>query len=103
MFARLSIFEDLDLSGFHTTSEWMAAEGLRLSRELPGYQGQMTLVDRDGRRLVGIGLYDNEENMRKANEIMNGPPPESMPEELKKELPKRSFVGLFEVIGRDGT
>lgn len=102
MHARLSIFENLDLEHEDAWRRWMGTEGLRLSRGLPGYEGLLTFVDRENRRLVGIGFYDSEENLRKADEILNGPLPDSMPEELRRSLPARSFVGLFEVIERDG-
>ena len=102
MFARLSIFDDVDLSLEEQAREWMTTEGLRLSRALPGYQGLMTLIDRDSRRVVGIGLYDNEENARQADELLNQAPPESLPEELRRALPARSFVGLFDVVEREG-
>ena len=62
----------------------------------------MTLIDRENSRMVGLGLYDSEENARKADEIMDQGPPESMPEELRRSVPKRTFVGLFEVAQRDG-
>lgn len=61
----------------------------------------MTLVERGNRRVVGLGLYDSSENLR-AHEIMNGPPPASMPEVMKQSRSRQSFVGLFEVVERDG-
>jgi hypothetical protein len=102
MFARLTIFEDLDLSLERQFLDWASTEGLRFSRELPGYQGLLTLIDREHRRLVGLGLYDSAENLEASHEIMDGAPPDSMPEAFKRALPRRSFVGLFEVVERDG-
>lgn len=62
MYARVTMFEDLDLAMSEKFMAWAKEDGLRLSRQLPGYQGLLTLVDRENRRLVGIGLYDTREN-----------------------------------------
>ena len=50
MFARLSIYENVDLDLADQVKQWM--EGLETDpfRELPGYRGSMTLVDRDNAR-----------------------------------------------------
>jgi hypothetical protein len=52
--------------------------------------------------MIGLGLYDSEENARKVDEIMDQGPPAAMPEELRASVPKRTFAGIFEVIQRDG-
>ena len=72
----------------------------RLSRQLTGYVGSVTLIDREHRRVVGLGLYDSLENLHRSDAILDGPPPDSMPEEMRRS--PRTFVGLFEVIERDG-
>jgi hypothetical protein len=102
MHARLSIYENLELEHEDAWRSWTSTEGLKLSRALPGYQGLLTFIDRENRRLVGVGFYDSEENLRKSDEIMDAQVPDSLPEELMQVLPERSFVGLFEVIERDG-
>ena len=100
MYARLTMFDDIDLATEPIAREWARTEGVRLSRRLPGYLGSATLIDRENRRVALLGLYDSLENLHRSNELLDGPPPDSMPEEMKRS--PRSFVGLFEVIERDG-
>lgn len=100
MYARLTMFDDVDLAAEPVASEWVRTEGTRLSRQLPGYLGSVTLIDREHRRVVGLGLYDSLENLQRSDAILDGPPPDSMPEEMRRS--PRTFVGLFEVIERDG-
>jgi hypothetical protein len=52
-----SIYENVDLDLADQVGQWF--EGLENGpfRDLPGYHGSMTLVDRDNARLVGIGFY----------------------------------------------
>ena len=100
MYARLTMFDDIDLAVEPVARAWVRTEWTRLSRQLPGYLGSVTLLDRENRRVVGLGLYDSLENLRQSNEILDGPPPASMPEEMRRS--PRTYVGLFEVIERDG-
>ncbi len=101
MHARLVVLDDVDLGLEREWAEWSQIEGLRLSRELPGYRGVMTLVDRDNRLVVRIHLLDGEAKAREADATLNGPPPGSMPEVLKRSIPTRSLVGVFDVVERD--
>ncbi len=55
-FARVTIFDEVDLSLEKEALEWISTEELRILRALPGYQGLLTLLDHDNRRLVGIGF-----------------------------------------------
>ena len=57
MFARLSLYENVDLELADQLTRWVEATETDPFRELPGYSGSMTLVDRDNARLVGIGFY----------------------------------------------
>jgi hypothetical protein len=63
MFARLSIYENVDLELADRFTQWVEATETDPFRELPGYSGSMTLVDRENARLVGmqperVGLYE---------------------------------------------
>ena len=102
MFARVTIFDDVDLDLEQEALAWASTQGFRISRALPGYQGLLTLVDRDARRLVGIGFYDSADDARQADSLLRQVPPESIPEDLRRALPEQSRVGVFEVIERDG-
>lgn len=75
MFARVSIFEDVDVELQPETYEWIRTEGRRLQRELPGYEGVLTLTDADGRPVVRVNLHDTEEHARQADAILSGEPP----------------------------
>ena len=57
MFARLSIYENVDLDLADKVKQFMETLETDPFGELPGYSGSMTLVDRDNARLVGIGFY----------------------------------------------
>ena len=57
MFARLSIYENVDLDLADRVKEFMETLESDPFADLPGYRGSMTLVDRDNARLVGIGFY----------------------------------------------
>lgn len=102
MYARVTIFEDVDLSLEREALAWSQTEGLRISRALPGYQGLLTLVDRADRRLLGIGFYESADNARQVDRLFPEMLAESIPEELRQALPTQSSVGIFEVVERDG-
>jgi hypothetical protein len=102
VYARVTIFDDVDLSLEREALAWAQTEGLRISKALPGYQGLLTLVDRADRRLVGIGFYATAEDARQVDSLFPETLAESLPEELRRALPTQSSVGVFEVVERDG-
>jgi hypothetical protein len=53
MFARLSIYENVDLDLADQVQQWFEAMENDPFGDLPGYRGSMTLVDRDNARIVG--------------------------------------------------
>ena len=57
MFARLTMYENVDLDLADRVKQFMETSQTDPFGELPGYRGSMTLVDRDNARLVGIGFY----------------------------------------------
>ena len=57
MFARLSIYENVDVDLADRIKRFMDTLETDPFGELPGYRGSMTLLDRDNARLVGIGFY----------------------------------------------
>lgn len=40
--------------------------------------------------------------VQEVDRMMDAGPPESMPEELRNAIPKRTFAGVFEVVDTDG-
>jgi hypothetical protein len=102
VFARVTIYDDVDITLEEVALEWASTEGLRISRALPGYRGVLTLVERDDRRLVEIGFYDSVDNARRADGLLGQVVPESLPDDLRRALPTQSYVGVFEVVERVG-
>ena len=105
MFARLSIYENVDLNLTDQVKEWM--EGLESDpfSDLPGYRGSMTLVDRDNARLVGIGFYASAGQAQEADTLlttMDEHPRAQIPEPIRSALDIRpESVGLYEIVHRD--
>ena len=105
MFARLSIYENVDLNLTDQVKEWM--EGLKSDpfSGLPGYRGSMTLADRDNARLVGIGFYASAGQAQEADSLlttMYDHAHAEIPEPIRPALGIRpESVGLYEIVHRD--
>ena len=105
MFARLSIYENVDLELADQVQQWVEATETDPFRELPGYRGSMTLVDRDNARIVGIGFYASAGQAQEADALLK-----TMPERVRAEVPDHirpaldmqpDSVGLYDVVHRD--
>ena len=105
MFARLSIYEDVDLDLADQVTQWVESSGTDPFGELPGYRGSMTLVDRDNARLVGIGFYASAGKAQEAETLLT-----TMFEDVRAEVPdalrpafdmQPESVGLYEIVHRD--
>lgn len=105
MFARLSIYENVDLDLTDQVQQFFEALEPNPFRELPGYRGSMTLVDRTNARLVGIGFYDSAEQAQEADRLLA-----TMFEDASGHLPTAirpalemhpDSVGLYELAHRD--
>ena len=106
MFARLSIYENVDLDLTDQVKQWM--DGLETDpfRELPGYRGSMTLVDRDNARLVGIGFYASagqaQGGRHAADDTWYEAAADQVPSPIRPALDMRpEAVGLYEIVQRD--
>ena len=104
MFARVAVYEQIDVEGWEPVSKWFKEHADELNRGLAGYQGSMTLLDRENARLVGIGLYDTAANAHEVDEVMDQGPPKGMPQELQDVLARgtRTQRGVYEVMEADG-
>jgi hypothetical protein len=105
MFARLSIYENVDLDLAEKVKQFMETLEADPFGGLPGYRGSMTLVDRDNARLVGIGFYASAGQAREADALMT-----TLPERFRAEVPDEirpalemqpESVGLYDVVHRD--
>jgi hypothetical protein len=105
MFARLSIYENVDLDLADQVTQWFEATETDPFRDLPGYRGSMTLVDRDNARIVGIGFYANADQAQEADTLLP-----TMFEEARTQIPdairpaldmRPDNVGLYDVVHRD--
>ena len=83
MFARLSIYENVDLDLADQVKQWVETTETDPFRELPGYSGSMTLVDRDNARLVGIGFYASAGQAQQAETLLT-----TMFEDARAEVPE---------------
>jgi hypothetical protein len=105
MFARLSIYENVDLELADQVTQWFEASGGDPFGELPGYRGSMTLVDRDNARLVGIGFYASAGQAREADALLPTLMESSraqIHETIRPALDMRpASVGLYEIVQRN--
>jgi len=105
MFARVSLYENVDLELADQLTRWAEATEADPFRELPGYSGSMTLVDRENARLVGIGFYGSAGQAQEAETLLT-----TIFEDVRAEVPdtlrpafdmQPESVGLYEVVHRD--
>ena len=105
MFARVSIYENVDLTLTEEVKRWLEESATDPFRDLPGYQGSMTLVDRDNARLVGIGFYTSGGEAREADTLLtslNEHARSVVPERIRPALDQRpESVGIYEIAHRD--
>ena len=105
MFARLSIYENVDLVLADQVTQWFEGMENDPFRDLPGYHGSMTLVDRDNARVVGIGFYASAGQAREADTLLTTLFEQAradVPEAIRPALDMRpESVGLYEIVHRD--
>jgi hypothetical protein len=105
MVARLSIYENVDLELADQLKQWAEATETDPFRELPGYRGSMTLVDRDNARLVGIGFYASAGQAQEADTLLTTVFEEAraqVPEPIRPALEMQpESVGLYDIVHRD--
>ena len=104
MFARLTVYENVDLDLADQVKQYIESLDADPFGELPGYRGSMTLVDRDNARLVGIGFYASAGHAQEANAIADAIYERSrtqVPEAIRPALDVRpESVGLYEIVHR---
>lgn len=105
MFARLSVYENVDLELTDQMHAFMETLQEDPFDGLPGYRGSMTLVDRDNARLVGIGFYASAGQAEEADVLIA-----KMPEQFADQVPAEvrpafdmqpASAGLYEIVHRD--
>jgi len=105
MFARLSIYDNVDLELAEQVRQWHEAAETDPFRELPGYRGSMTLMDRDNARIVGIGFYSSAGHAQEAGAVlaeMFEDGRAQIPESIRPALDMEpATVALYEVVQRD--
>ena len=105
MFARLSIYENVDLNLADDVNRFMETLDTDPFDDLPGYRGSMTLVDRDNARLVGIGFYASAGQAHEADALLRTLPAElvdQVPDSIRPHFDVRpDSVGLYEIVHRD--
>jgi hypothetical protein len=105
MFARLSIYDKVDLELAEQVRQWHEAAETDPFRELPGYRGSMTLMDRDNARIVGIGFYSSAGHAQEAEKVlaeMFDDGRAQVPESIRPALDMQpESVRVYEVVQRD--
>ena len=105
MFARLSIYENVDLDLADQVTQFMETLETDPFGDLPGYRGSMTLVDRDNARIVGIGFYASAGEAQEAEALLTTMPDalaDQVPDAIQPALEMRpETVGLYEIVQRD--
>jgi len=106
VFARLSIYENVDLDLADQVKQFMETLQTDPFGELPGYRGSMTLVDRDNARLVGIGFYASAGHAKEADALLTttwyASIADRVPDAIRPALEMRpDAVGLYEIVQRD--
>jgi hypothetical protein len=105
MFARLTVYENVDLELADRLGRWMETLDANPFGDLPGYRGSMTLVDRDNARLVGVGFYTSAGAAEEADALVEGKFEEArdqIPEAIRPALEMRpESVGIYEIAHRD--
>jgi hypothetical protein len=105
MFARLTVYENVDLDLADQVKQYIEALDADPFGKLPGYRGSMTLVDRDNGRLVGIGFYASAGVAQEADALLG-----AIYEQARAEVPEAILpaldmqpesVGLYEIVHRD--
>jgi antibiotic biosynthesis monooxygenase (ABM) superfamily enzyme len=94
VFARVARFEGV--TGGNPFDQ-VRDRALEILEALPGWQGGMQLLDREGGRVMNVALFDTEENMRAAETTF-----EEMPQRLgldSQQMPgRRTGVERYEVV-----
>ena len=106
MFARLSIYDNVDLDLADRVKQFMQTLQTDPFGDLPGYRGSMTLVDRDNARLVGIGFYASAGHAKEADALLTTTwyehVADKVPDTIRPALEMRpDTVGLYEIVHRD--
>lgn len=106
MFARLTMFENVDLDLADRVKQFVETLQTDPFGELPGYRGSMTLVDRDNARLVGIGFYESAGHAEEADALLTttwySAVADRVPDAIRPALEMRpDTVGLYEIVQRD--
>ena len=105
MVARVTTYENVDLVLADGLDRWFSSLDEDPFKALPGYEGSMTLVDRDNARVIGIGFYasagDAGEVEARMTELM-GQAAGMLPKELLPALAMQpESVGVYDVAQRD--
>jgi hypothetical protein len=105
MIARLTTYANVDLDLADRVKAWMDGEGAGIFERLPGYRGSMTLVDREGARIVGIGFYASAGQAQEADAVLAelyAAGRDRVPASVRDALSMQpESVGLYEVVHRD--
>ena len=98
MFARIATFDGIDVEQAERTMDAVRERVEPMLRQLPGFQGYMELVDREGRRAQTITWFDSEENMHAAEPTFDEEMPSQLADLFEQWSGRRSRVERYEVL-----
>ena len=101
MVARVATFEDVDVEAAPEVAAWIRENALPRTRELRGFRGGLTLLDRQRRRVLAITLFESEDDVAEAQPTFEEIP-SSMPDDLREKVTAtRTSVDVCEVLVSD--
>ena len=99
--ARVATFEDVDVEAAPEVSAWIRENALPRTRELRGFKGGLTLLDRQRRRVLAITLFESEDDVAEAQPTFEEIP-SSMPDDLREKVAAtRTSVDVCDVLVSD--
>jgi hypothetical protein len=102
MYARVATFEDVDISRAKDVESAIRERALPRIKELSGWSGSITLVDREQRRVVTIGFFQTKEDIEAAEPTYEQIP-SLLPDDLRQIVAgTRRSVDVYEVGLQEG-
>jgi hypothetical protein len=98
VFARVATFEGIDIEAAEQTFEEAGKRLRPLTRTLAGWLGAMDLADRKTGKVLGISLFDTEENMQSAEPVFDEEIPRLLGDLMAGWSGRRVGVEHYEVV-----
>jgi|tagenome__1003787_1003787.scaffolds.fasta_scaffold18557672_1 hypothetical protein len=97
MFARVAMFEGIDLDNAAGTGEEAQRRLGEVFRQMPGWQRTIDLATDEG-KILAISLFDSEESMRDAESTFDEDMPVALGDLMRDWAGRRTGVEYYRVI-----